>query len=212
MDVRALPNGTILVANSDPEGQAAVQELDKSGKVVWQTKVRSAKAAQRLPNGNTFICTGTQLLEVDHAGTILATHTPGGDTLTDAVRLGNGNVLFINTRGVLKEITWPTRTEVRTLPLSDAPAQGTDWYRLKPQPGGRLLLASHSDGRVLEIDAAGKVVWEHRLQYAYSATRLANGNVLIATGESCRLVEVERSGRVVHDQKVDSNLRRVRAH
>jgi hypothetical protein len=211
MDVRALPAGTVLVVNFGGALDGVI-ELDKAGKILWHKPAASAVAAQRLANGNTFVATQTQLIEMDRAGTAIATHTPGGDILTDGVRLGSGNVAFINTRGVLKEITWPGRQEVRTLKLSDAPAQATDWYRLEPQPGLRLLLASHTDGRVFEIDAGGKVVWEHKVPQAYSATRLPNGNVLIATAEGARLIEVDRSGRVVHEGKSGAIIRRVRAY
>jgi HEAT repeat protein len=212
MDVRPLPGGTFLIANFGAQnGSPGVVELDKTGKVVWQKAINGTVAAQRLANGNTFICTDAQLLEVDRAGTTIVTHSPGSG-LTDGVRLANGNVVFINTRGVLKEITWPARQDVRMLRLSNAPPQGTDWYRLEPQPGARLLLASHTDGRVFEIDAGGKVVWEHRVPQAYAATRLANGNVLIGTAESMRLIEVERSGRIVHEAKALAVVRRVRAY
>jgi hypothetical protein len=207
MDVRVLPGETILVAGSD-----GVSEKDKSGKILWRKDTfGGALAAQRLPNRNLFIGTHTQLLEVDRAGKEVVAHTPKGGTLTDALRLPNGHVVFINRRGVLKEITWPTCKEVRTLRLSNAPVQATDWYRLEAAPGGRFLLASHSDGRVFEIDAGGKLVWEHKVPYAYSATRLANGHVLIATAESHRLIEVDRRGKIVHEEKAQSILRRVRA-
>ncbi len=207
MDVRVLPGGHVLVADSSDQG---VTERDSSGKVVWQ-KRGDALAAQRLPNGNTFICQHAHLVEVDPAGKEVATHAPGGDTLTDALRLPNGHVVYMTTRGVLKEITWPGSKEVRTLKLSDAPANGTDWYRIEQGPGGRFLLASHTDGRVFEIDAAGKVLWEHKVPQAYSATRLANGNVLIATAESRRLIEVDRQHKVVSERQTKGYMGRVRA-
>jgi hypothetical protein len=215
MDVRALPAGTVLVANfsgNTNPGAPGVAEYDRAGKVVWQQAVANTVAAQRLPNGNTFVCSHDQLLEITRAGKTLRKYAPNVGTLTDAVRLGNGHVVFINTRGMLKEITWPEHREVRTLYLTKAPAQGTDWYRLEPLPGARLLLASHTDGRVFEIDAAGKVVWEYKVPQAYSATRLENGNVLIATAESARLLEVDRSGRVIYEGKADGVVRRVRAY
>jgi hypothetical protein len=209
MDVRMLPGGNVLVADC---GSKNVAEYDKSGKLARQYRVNGGPmATQRLSNRNTFVCTGTQLLELDPAGKEVVAHTPGGDTLTDAVRLANGNIVFINTRGVLKEITWPARKEVRTLRLNNAPARGTDWYRLEPGRSGRLLLASHTDGRVFEIDVAGKVIWEHKVPQAYSATRLANDNVLIATAESQRLIEVDRAGKIIHETKAGSVVRRVRA-
>jgi hypothetical protein len=207
MDVRLLPGGNVLVADSSDQG---VTERDKSGKVVWQRR-GDALAAQRLPNGNTFVCLHGQLVEVDRTGKDVATHAPGGDSLTDALRLPNGHVVYMTVRGVLKEITWPGGKEVRTLKLSTAPPNGTDWYRIEEAPGGHFLLASHTDGRVFEIDAAGKVLWEHKVDQAYSATRLANGHVLIATAESRRLVEVDRQHKIIADRQTKGYMGRVRA-
>jgi hypothetical protein len=211
MDVRVLPGGNVLVADSSDKG---VVEKDRSGKVVWQktsSDPGGAMAAQRLPNGHTFFCGHNDLVEVDRNGKEVAQHTPRGDTITDALRLPNGNVVFITTRGVLTEITWPAARAVKTLKLSDAPPQGTDWYRLEPAPGGHFLLASHTDGRVFEIDPGGKVVWEHKVEQAYSATRLANGNVLIGTAESKRLIEVDRQHKVVAERQTTGYVGRVRA-
>jgi HEAT repeat protein len=207
MDVRILPGGNVLVADSSDQG---VTERDKSGKIVWQRKT-DALAAQRLPNGNTFICQHAQIVEVDRAGREVAKHAPGGDTITDAVRLPNGHVVYITVRGMLKEITWPGAREVKTLRLSEAAPNGSDWYRIEEAPGGHYLLASHTDGRAFEIDAFGKVVWEHKVEQAYSATRLANGNVLIATAESRRLVEVDRQHKVIAERQTKGYMGRVRA-
>jgi hypothetical protein len=205
--VRVLPGGNILVADSSDEG---VSERDKSGKIIWQKRGNSL-AAQRLPGGNTFIAQHTRLVEVNRAGKEVVVHSPGGDTITDALRLPNGNAVYITVRGVLKEITWPAAKEVRTLRLSDAPANSSDWYRIEEAPGGHFLLASHSDGRVFEIDGAGKVVWEHKIELAYSATRLANGNVLIGTAESKRLIEVDRRHKIIGERKTSGYMGRVRA-
>jgi hypothetical protein len=211
MDVRVLPGGNVLVADSSTEG---VIERDKAGKVVWQKTVPDgggALAAQRLPNGHTFICRHASLLEVDRAGKEVVAWAPGRDTVTDALRLPNGHVAFITTRGLLREITWPGAREVKALKVSEAAPQGTDWYRLEAAPGGHFLLASHTDGRVFEIDLAGKVVWEHKVEQAYSATRLANGNVLIATAESKRLIEVDRQHKVISERQTSGYVGRVRA-
>jgi hypothetical protein len=210
MDVRVLPNGNVLVADSSATG---VTERDKAGKIVWQktADASGSLAAQRLPNGHTFICLHQQLAEVDRAGNEVARYAHAGDTITDALKLPNGNVVFVTTRGLLTEIAWPSGKEVKTLKLSDAPPRGTDWYRIEAAAGGHFLLASHGDGRVFEIEAAGKVVWEHKVDQAYSATRLANGNVLIATAESKRLIEVDRLHRVVSERKTQGYMGRVRA-
>jgi hypothetical protein len=209
MDVRVLPNGNILVADSSQEG---VTERDRTGKVVWQARAGNggAMSVQRLPNGNTFICEAQRLWEVDRAGQVVAQLT-FTDTITDALRLPGGNVVYINTSGVLREIHWPTGMGVKALKLCDRQTMPTDWYRLEPAPGGRFLIAGHGDGRVFEIDAAGKVLWEHKVEQAYAATRLANGNVLIGTAESKRLIEVDRQHKVVQEQKTGGYVLRLRA-
>jgi HEAT repeat protein/outer membrane protein assembly factor BamB len=212
MDVRMLPNGNVLVADM-MEGKH-VTEHDPSGKLVWKKESAGsggAVAAQRLANGNTFIATSDRLFEVSRDGKEIVSHASTVGTITDAVHLGNGTVVLINTRGLLREVTWPGNKEVRSLHLSRAAAQPTDWYRIEPEPGRRFLLASHGDGRAFEIDAAGKVTWEYKVPCAYSATRLANGNVLVATAESRRLLEVNRSGQVVHEEKTKGYTGRVRA-
>jgi hypothetical protein len=211
MDVRVLPNGNILVADGS---QAGVTERDRSGKVVWQAQTSGGwgtVAAQRFPNGNTLVVESNRLREMDRAGKIVVDITVGGEPLTDAVRLPNGNVVTINTAGVLREITWPGGQEVKVLKLSNRATISTDWYRIEPAPGGRFLLAGHGDGRVFEIDAAGKVLWEHKIEMAYAATRLANGNVLIGTAESKRLIEIDRQHKVVQERQTSGYVLRLRA-
>lgn len=57
-NVHKLQNGNILAAH---EGEGAVREVDPQGKVVWEyTGVTNTGEAQRLANGNTLICCGTQ--------------------------------------------------------------------------------------------------------------------------------------------------------
>lgn len=57
-NVHKLANGNILAAH---EGEGAVREVDPQGKVVWEyTGVTNTGEAQRLANGNTLICCGTQ--------------------------------------------------------------------------------------------------------------------------------------------------------
>jgi hypothetical protein len=56
---------------------------------------------------------------------------------------------------------------------------------------GALLNA----GKVLEIDAAGKTLWECSVAGASHATRLPNGHTLITSMTNRRVVEVDREGR-----------------
>jgi hypothetical protein len=86
---------------------------------------------------------------------------------------------------------------------------------------GHYLVCHEADGAVREYDAAGKVVWEYRLDLGgrprspghgpeghgtevFGAIRLPNGNTLIAGGNNNRVLEVNPAGAVVwsigHDE------------
>lgn len=62
--------------------------------------------------------------------------------------------------------------------------------------GGHTLLATGDLGRVVELDASGKEVWQFPVS-AWSAEKLPSGNVLIASCQGNRLVEVDGRGEVV---------------
>lgn len=63
---------------------------------------------------------------------------------------------------------------------------------------GNYLLALSSDSKIVECDAAGKVVWEHKTNgECYSAIRLPNGNTLLGGGFSHRVFEVDKDGKEV---------------
>src|SRR5690606_39745869 len=51
--------------------------------------------------------------------------------------------------------------------------------------------------RILEVNAAGKVVWEYAIPTAVGADRLPNGNTLITNGQANEVLEVDRAGKIV---------------
>ena len=53
-----------------------VTERNRNGEIVWEQRVPQPLAAQRLPNGNTFIATQTQFVEVDPSGKPVMTTKP----------------------------------------------------------------------------------------------------------------------------------------
>jgi hypothetical protein len=72
---------------------------------------------------------------------------------------------------------------------------------------GNTLIAdgaavSGADGRVLEVDSLGRMVWAYvqsDIPFVHTARRLANGNTLITATDSDRVVEVNRYGQAVWD-------------
>ena len=75
--VEVLANGRFLIALFT-EGK--VQEIDGSGKVLWECRVKDACHATRLPNGNTLVASMLQkkVLEIDGAGKVIHEHETEG--------------------------------------------------------------------------------------------------------------------------------------
>ena len=83
LDVQLLPNEQLLVADYKDN---QVTERTLKGEIKWQYGVPGPLAAQRLPNGHTFIVSQDQLLELDAAGKIVFTFSPqDGDTIMKGV-------------------------------------------------------------------------------------------------------------------------------
>ena len=75
-------------------------------------------------------------------------------------------------------------------------------------PNGHYLAAELNEGRVLEVDAAGRIVWECKVAQACQALRRPNGRTLICSYGGRRIVEVDRAGKVVWEKACDTNVSR----
>src|SRR5262249_29224851 len=94
LDVQLLPGDHVLAAEHNGN---RVTERDKKGEVVWEKKVDSPRAAQRLPSGNTFVGTRTQLLEFDKDGKeVFSYSSPRGEQFMKAMKLRNGDYAFVS--------------------------------------------------------------------------------------------------------------------
>ena len=93
--------------------------------------------------------------------------------------------------------------QVRVIPLPKNPM----WVGLEEVEGDRFLVANSETGRVIEIDPAGKVLWETNVPGACGVARLPGGTTLVATSK--RVVEVDRQGKVVWEKTAAGYARRV---
>jgi hypothetical protein len=174
-----------------------VTERDRHGLMLWRHEAMGgASGCQRLPGGNTLVLDGSLPYEVSPAGQMLVAYARRLDNFFyHAVKLGDGRVVYVakdGQVGLLDACGQPLRTITPSTP------GGAGWgASVEPLPGGRFLVALGGAGRVVEIDDAGKVVWEWRQKTTVSATRLRNGHTLIACAEGCCLVEVDRAGKEV---------------
>ena len=189
-----LPGDRILIAEF--HGQM-VSERNLKGEILWQRQANMPISAQRLANGNTFIVTRNQLVEVDNAGArkcppttvrLTISWRPAGCTTAGSF------APFLPARSLL----WldATGKEVKTVPVGPMHLNGIDAL-----PNGRVLVAQINNNRVVEVDGEGKTVWEATVQQPTSAVRLANGNTLVACQNMHQVVELNHSGKVVWEYK-----------
>jgi hypothetical protein len=198
IDAQVLPGGRLLVAELSGH---RVTERDRTGKILWQKNVQTPIACQRLRNGQTFIGTNHRLCTVTPDGKETWSYAAeNGFFIHSVQRLRNGHFAMVSMDGAIREIDAQGK-EVRTLPLS---IRG-GWSGIEGVPGNRYLVVNNTEGRVMEVDAAGKTVWQHLVPGACFASRLPNGNTLVVSN-SKGLVEVNRAGKAVTEKSMQTSL------
>jgi hypothetical protein len=197
-DARLLPGGRVLIAERNV---GRVTERDTTGRILWEKRVEAgALSAQRLPGGNTLIASWTQVLEVTPAGkTVWENTQPAG--FRHAAYQKNGRILAITAAGQLLELD-RTGKLLRSVTPEQHAGGATYWASAEQSSNGHYLAALGSSRRVVELDEAGKVVWEVEAPNAVFATRLANGNTLVCCFEECQVVELDREGKEVMRRKL----------
>jgi HEAT repeats/PQQ-like domain len=203
LDAQLLPEDHILVAEHNG---GRVTERDKKGEIVWEKKVDGPLVAQRLPDGNTFICTRTQLLEYDKDGKSVYTYnSPRGEQFMKAMKLRNGDYAFIGQLGVTRFVRMtPQGKEIASFPVDVRTSGG----RIDVTRKGHVLVPENGTNRVVEYDASGKVVWEVGIEQPIAALRLPNGNTIVTSMNQLRAVEFDRSGRELWEFKSDTRVTR----
>ena len=206
LDVQYLPGDQLLIAE---QGANRITERDKTGKVVKEWPVMEPLMAQRLPNGSTLIATRQQVYEINRKGETTATHLrPGTEYVMRAQKLKNGDVALVlmdlntnNTRYV--------RLDAKGKEAVSFPVQvRTSGGRIDVLPNGHVLIPEMQANRIVEYDAAGKLVWEGKVSQPIAATRLPNGHTLVTSMTENRAVELDRSGKEVWEFRHDSRVSR----
>jgi hypothetical protein len=194
-DARLLPDGRVLIADQ-LTGRVTEHDPTTGGVGLLDGGHRGhASVCQRLHDGNTFIATSFELFEVTPAHRVVFSYRRGeGEVrIVRATRLPGDRCVLLLSDGQLVELGADGR-EARRLRL---PVMVGGLGGVEALPGGRYLVAASEAGRILEIDAAGKVVWEVEAPGVASAVRLANGHTLAALSEQREVIEYDRAGRVV---------------
>jgi HEAT repeat protein/outer membrane protein assembly factor BamB len=198
IDAQVLPGNRFLVAELNGN---RVTERDRTGKVLWEYKVNTPIACERLPNGQTFISTNHRFCIVTSSGKEVSAYAPeNGFFIHSIQRLRNGHVVCVSMEGTIREVDAAGRV-VRDVPLS---IKG-GWSGIEGTPNGRYLVSNVQAGKVLEVDTAGKTVWEFTAAGICYAARLRNGHTLIVNNHS-GLVEVDAAGKTVWSRPISTSL------
>lgn len=209
LDAQALPGGRILVAEHNGH---RVTERNRRGEVLWEKKVEGPLVAQRLRNGNTFIATQAQLIEVDRDGKEVFVHGSPipGEYIMKAFKLPNGDIACITTPSITPQSRYVRIDSTGNTGPKDFPVNvKTYGGRIDVLPNGNVLVPEHANNRVVEYDRTGKVVWEASVSQPVAAVRLPNGNTLITSMNECRAVEFDRTGKnQVWEYKSDTRVTR----
>ena len=203
LDVQMLPDDHILVAEHNA---GRVTERNKKGEIVWEKKADAPLVAQRLPNGNTFVCTRAQLLEFDKNGKeVYSYSSPRGEQFMKAMKLRNGDYAFVSQLGNTRFVRMtPEGKELASFGVDVRTSGG----RIDVLSNGHVLVPENGNNRVVECDATGKIVWEVNLEQPIAAVRLPNGNTMVTSMTQNRAVELDRTGKEVWEYKSDTRVTR----
>ncbi len=193
IDAQVLSGGRILIAERHVN---RITERDRKGTVLWETKTKSAVVScERLPNGNTFIATENELTEVTRGGKTVYSHA-AEHYVYAATRLPNGHILYAHDKQALVELDVAGKV-VRTVPFAHQGDGGGVWLGVELLPNGRFLIGIYGENKVVEIDGAGKRLWQADVNTAVHPFRLRNGNTLVPSADGNRVVELNRDGKEV---------------
>jgi hypothetical protein len=204
VDAFVLPGERVLVTEWDGN---RVSEFDFRGNLIWKKDGLAGRAtnAQRMPNGNTFICTTNELMEVDRTGRVVYTiNVPLN--LTAAYRSVQGEIVALRNDG--KVVRYDTAGKELGSFASNRDSSWTSGIDLLRN--GNILVTQPSNNKVSEFTAAGKLVQEWNTPAVTTATILANGNILAASHSGRTAIEYDRNGKKVWEHKSDLSIFRAK--
>lgn len=174
-----------------------VTERDFNGKILWSKQCDLPISVQRLRNGQTFIASRRNVQVVDRTGKTINSRNIS-TSISAAARFPNGDVGVITSTGQFQRMTMDGKT-VKTFQAGRVYTLGGNIEILK---SGNILVPQYQDNKVVEYTPNGKKVWEARVTYPTSATRLHNGNTLLVSMTQRKIIELNRQGKVVWEHQV----------
>ncbi len=197
LDAQVLAGGErILVCEFN--GQRVTERTTANGEVKWERRFNQPFACRRLANGNTFVASQNQIVEIDREGKDVFTYNRPTYDIMSAARTRGGEFVFLTNLGTLSRVD----RSAKVVQSVNVGPPGT-WVGIDALPNGNVLVPQMNQNKVVEYDRDGKVVWEAEAAQPTSAQRLPDGHTLVASLNNGTLVELDAKGKKVSEQKAE---------
>ncbi|MFL5339864.1 MAG: HEAT repeat domain-containing protein [Gemmataceae bacterium] len=194
LDAQVLPHSQhVLLAEHNAH---QVAERDFQGKIHWRYAVTAPIGCQRMSNGNTFIASRDQLLEVDARGKPVFTFNRGESDIVAARKGSDGQYVYATRLGRVARIDGQGK-EVRAFTTSERRLYNYASLQLLPK---NHVLITHMHSVAEYDELAGKQTWQVAVSRPVSAVRLPNGHALVASLSPAKIIEFDRDGKSVWEE------------
>lgn len=185
-DCWLLPNGNVLFCHV-----GGAREMTRDNRVAWEYQAPEkveCHACQPLPDGRVLVVEGgtARIVEVGRDGKVakevkLPTKVANGHNQFRGTRKTAKGTYLVCAKGERRVIEVDAAGKV----LREIPVAG-DPHEVLPLPNGNLLITCGDGHKVVEVNPAGKTVWElnendvpgNPLRLMAGAQRLPNGNTV----------------------------------
>jgi hypothetical protein len=184
--------------------------LVRGGKVVWHYSIPLRNAAggiqefddaTLLANGNIIFSCMSGAGEISPEKDIVWQYTaPPGTEIHSIQSIGKNRVLLMRNGNPAQAMIFNTLSNKleKTIPIPTTITNTHGQFRhIRMTPAGTILVGHLSEGKVVEYDLDGNVVWTAKVEHAWQAIRLKSGNTLV-TGDGAKFVrELDPKGETV---------------
>ncbi len=191
-----------------PEAQSIF--LVKGGKIVWQYSIpmkaerggiQEFDDATMLPDGNVLFSrmSGAGIVSPEKK-LVWNYDAPVGTEVHSAQYLDKDHVLIMRNgtpaQAMIMNIRSNQPEKVVEIPTTTKAIHG-QFRHIRMTPAGTLLVPHLGEGKVVEYDLSGKVLWQAAAANPWQALRLENGNTLISGDARSYVREINAKGETV---------------
>jgi HEAT repeat protein len=203
MDVQVLSGNRILIAEYSA---SQVTERNTKNEILWRKQVNYPMSAQRLANGNTFIVSRNQMIEVDRKGKEVSTINRNQHDIMAAHKLRDGQIAMVSSNGNFLRLDAAGK-ELKNFLIPNGAGSNYIDFTAK----GTVIVPIQWNNMIYEYDADGKQIWDAGVQQPIGAYRLPNGNTVVSTQSwPAKVYEMDKTGKVIWEHQTPTYPGRVK--